>query len=102
MPVEGHWERMNVPLRPRDRLVLVVAGGLAVVVTVIAVVFALTRGAAHSGAGCVTVGFASTMGGASMHSCGPAAHRLCRTQGKIDTTVGDACRAQGFAADVQR
>src|ERR1700690_2682743 len=102
MPVERHWERMNAPLRSRDRVVLICAGTAVVIVAVAVAIFYATKGPARTNAGCVVAVFAWTMGGASVRSCGPAAHVLCRTQGKVDRTIGRACLAQGFAADVRR
>ena len=58
------------------------------------------RPAAQSNAGCVVVDVPSTMGGATVRSCGAAAHEFCRTQGRRDRTVATACTTQGFAADV--
>ena len=58
------------------------------------------RPAARSDAGCIVVDVPSTMGGATVRSCGAAAHDFCRTQGKLDRTVAAACVTQGFAADV--
>ena len=102
MPVEGHWERANTPLRTRDRRVLLVVAvvvGLALIGLGIA--YAL-RPAAQSNAGCVVVDVPSTMGGATVRNCGAAAHEFCRTQGRVDRNVATACTTQGFAADVPR
>jgi hypothetical protein len=102
MPVEGHWERANTPLQARDRRVLVVAAVVAVLLVVgLGVAYAL-RPAARSDAGCIVVDVPSTMGGATVRSCGAAAHDFCRTQGRLDRTVAAACVTQGFAADVPR
>jgi hypothetical protein len=102
MPVEGHWERANTPLRARDRRVLVmVAVAAALALVALGVAYAL-RPAARSDAGCVVANVPSTMGGATVRSCGAQAHELCRTQGKIDRAIAEACVSQGFAADVPR
>jgi|SRR5471032_1608861 hypothetical protein len=102
MPVEGHWERANTPLRSRDRRVLVVVAVVSVLVAIgLGVAYAL-RPAAQSNAGCVVVDVPSTMGGATVRNCGAAAHEFCRTQGTRDRTVATACTTQGFAADVPR
>jgi hypothetical protein len=102
VPVEGHWERANTPLRERDRRVLMVVAVVAVLSLIgLGVAYAL-RPAAQSNAGCVVANVPSTMGGATVRSCGAQAHRLCRTQGRIDRLIAEACIAQGFAADVPR
>jgi hypothetical protein len=102
VPVEGHWERANTPLRGRDRRVLGVVAVMTVLVAIgLGVAYAL-RPAARSDAGCVVVYVPSTMGGATLRSCGAAAHAFCRAQGRVDRTVATACVTQGFAADVPR
>jgi hypothetical protein len=102
MPVEGHWERASTPLRARDRRVLLVAAVVAVLAVIgLGVAYAF-RPAAQSNAGCVVADVPSTMGGATVRSCGVAAHQLCRTQGRIDRLIAEACITQGFAADVPR
>jgi hypothetical protein len=102
MPVEGHWERANTPLRTRDRRVLQVALIVAVLALVGLGIAYADRPAAQSNAGCVVANVPSTMGGATIRSCGLQAHKLCRTQGKIDRAIAEACITQGFAADVPR
>jgi hypothetical protein len=102
MPVEGHWERANTPLRARDRRVLLVVAAVAVVALVVLGVAYALRPAARSDAGCLVANVPSTMGGATVRSCGSQAHELCRTQGKIDRAIAEACISQGFAADVPR
>jgi hypothetical protein len=102
MPVEGHWERANTPLRSRDRRVLVVVAVVTVLVAIgLGIAYALAPGA-ESDAGCVVVDVPSTMGGATVRNCGAAAHEFCRTQGRRDRSVATACTTQGFAADVPR
>ena len=102
MPVEGHWERANTPLRARDRRVLVVVA-VVTVLTLAGLGIAYALGpAARSNAGCVVVDVPSTMGGATVRNCGAAAHEFCRTQGRLDRSVATACTTQGFAADVPR
>jgi peptidoglycan/LPS O-acetylase OafA/YrhL len=102
MPVEGHAERLVTPLRRRDRIVLAAVAAAAAVAAVVLVVAWATRPAPPSNAGCVVVAVPSTMGGTTLRGCGAAAHALCRTRGRVDRTIAEACAAQGFAADVQR
>ena len=100
MPVEGQWQRANTPLSRRDKRLL---GGLAVLAAAGAAAAGIAL-ATHSGsspaAGCVVVDVPSTMGGARLRNCGAAAHRFCRTEGRRDPRIADACRRQGFAADL--
>lgn len=102
MPLEGHWERANTPLRARDRRVLLVAAVIALFAVIGLGIAYAVRPAARSNAGCVIANVPSTMGGATVKSCGARAHDLCRTQGRIDRAIAEACISQGFAADVPR
>jgi hypothetical protein len=98
MPIEG---QARTPLGRRDRFLLVtVATALLAAGAVGGVTLATSE--SHSNSGCVVVAVPSTMGGATVRTCGSAAHRFCRTQGKHDATVAAACRKQGYAADVAR
>jgi len=99
MPVEGQWARTRTPLSRRDKLLLLLAGTIAVVAVAVAAIVAGRHGS-DSGSGCLTVNVSSTMGGARLRQCGAPAHEFCRTQAPKDEAVARACRAQGFAADL--
>ncbi len=98
MPIEA---QARTPLGRRDRFLLVAVATALLAAAAVGGVMLATRGS-RSNAGCIVVAVPSTMGGASVRACGPAAHRFCRTQGKRDATVAAACRKQGYAADVAR
>ena len=101
MPVEGQWARTRTPLSRRDKLLLLLAGTIAVVAVAVAAIVAGRHGSdSGSGSGCLTVNVSSTMGGARLRQCGAPAHEFCRTQAPKDEAVARACRAQGFAADL--
>jgi hypothetical protein len=103
MPVERHWERANTPLRAQDRRVLLVAAVVGVLVAIgLGVAYAVRPAGSSRQAGCLVVDVPSTMGGATVRSCGAAAHAFCRAQGRLDRAVAAACLSQGFAADVPR
>jgi len=87
-------------LRDRDKRVLSAVAAVAVAGAVAAGVTLATH-SSPSNAGCVVVTTPSTMGGARLRNCGAAAHAFCRTQAKRDPTISEACRRQGFAADVR-
>jgi len=59
--------------------------------------FALTRGA-PARADCISVTFASTLGAAQLHGCGPRARRICAAgpSGGITAELRAACRRAGF------
>jgi hypothetical protein len=100
MPLEGHWERQHTPLRrtpPRERRVLLVAGGLIALATVVVLVVALTSSGPAPRAGCIDVTAASTTGGATFRACGADAQRRCaavRPGG--DGGLARACRRAGL------
>ena len=71
MPVEGHAERVNAPLRRRDRLVLAIAVSASVVAASAGAAVYLTRSTSPSHQHCVEVVVPSTMGGASQKICRP-------------------------------
>ena len=85
MPLEGHYQRVNTPLREttgRERLIvraLLVIVGIAVVA---AIVVAISTGGGSNGGGtaqgCVRVDVPSTMGGSTIHACGARAAEFCR------------------------
>jgi hypothetical protein len=79
MPLQGHWERQNTPLRVGERrTVAIVAGVLAVAVAVVLYLSVVKTDNAR--AGCVFITVPSTMGAGNMHACGDAARRLCASQ----------------------
>jgi hypothetical protein len=97
MPVEGQQSRPGVPLRRRDKRVLLVfacavalaiAGGLAAY---------LSRSHDRSDAGCIVVTVPSTMGGSMLRSCGDSAKTFCRTRSRLDRSIAAACRRKGYA-----
>ncbi len=59
--------------------------------------FALTRGA-PARADCISVTFASTLGAAQLHACGPRARRVCAggPSAGITAELREACRRAGF------
>jgi hypothetical protein len=61
-------------------------------------VYALTSGS-PSRSDCVTVTFASTLGGADLHACGSQARRVCASGDfrGIQHELSAACRHAGFA-----
>jgi hypothetical protein len=101
MPVEAQWHRVRTPLSGRDKRVL---GGMTALAAIAAAVggIALSSGSGSgSNAGCVVVNVPSTMGGATLRQCGPAARTFCRDSGKGDETIAAACRRQGYAAELR-
>ncbi len=103
MPLEGHWQRTNTPLRRltlRERRV-VVWGVLATTIAVLALVLA-TAGDSQPGPapGCIRASIAGRTGAELINGCGKRAVALCRrAEGQDEpwaTSVSDACRDQAI------
>jgi len=109
VPLQGHWARVNTPVRettPRERLLVravIALVGMAAVATVIVAI--ATSGNGTSGtplaAGCIRVELPSTMGAVSSDLCGNTARQFCLSPAAnsepIDTQVQPKCRDQGYA-----
>ena len=103
MPLEGHWQRQQTPLRRVSRRELRLLAAVASVLALAAAVVlyaALRHEAHHAAAGCVEITAASTTGGATLHACGADAARWCRSEaGHTDTVaraVLTACARAGY------
>ena len=93
MPLEGHWQRTQTPLRSisrRELRALVVA---AAAIAGAALVLVLTAAGSSSKAGCIDATIASTTGGAQVHACGAQAKQFCRQQIARNTVEARATRA---------
>ena len=103
MPLEGHWQRQQTPLRattPRERrLVVAIASAVAAAAVALGAV-AVLRGEPHSAAGCVDVTAAGTMGANTLHLCGNEAATWCRNGAQRAGTATEralaACREAGY------
>jgi hypothetical protein len=102
MPLEGHWERQNTPLRGvgrRELKVLAAAVAVLAAAAALVLVLALRHHQSPARAGCVDITVPSTTGGASAHACGRAAQRLCHTtlaRDPSDASAQAACRRAGL------
>jgi hypothetical protein len=105
MPLEGHWERQNTPLRlvgARDRRTLGLLVFVLAVVAGVVLYAALSHGgAAKPAAGCIRATAATSMGGGTVDACGAAARRLCAAEYSRATPLASAlrpeCRRAGYA-----
>ncbi|MGZ4359045.1 MAG: hypothetical protein ACXVZO_00740 [Gaiellaceae bacterium] len=102
MPVEGRARRLQTPLGRADRRFIALigcAGAIAIGGTVYAY-----AGQAPSPVrpGCVSATIASSLGGATVTSCGGAARRFCRVRSARDHEIAAACRRQGFLGGRRR
>jgi hypothetical protein len=109
MPMEGHWARLNTPVRettPREKLLVrAVLWVLAVAVVATVVVAIATRDNGTSGnplaAGCIRIEVPSTMGGSASDLCGTTARQFCASTAAhtepLEQTALPKCRAAGFS-----
>jgi hypothetical protein len=101
--MEGHWRRVNTPLRKvtgRERNVLI-AGLTATAVAIMAILL-LTAGDSRPGPkpGCISVVVAGRVGGEPVSACGAEARAICARSAQFDVprsrTILAACREQGI------
>ena len=92
--------RLSQPLRwgRREKTALAAVVSCVVLALIALGTYALTSGA-PARSDCVTVTFASTLGGADLHACGNQAQRVCASGGfrGVQTELSAACRRAGFA-----
>jgi hypothetical protein len=92
--------RLSQPLRWGRREKLLVGTLLAAVLLALVAlgVYALTR-SDTARADCVSVTFASTLGGAELHACGSKARAICASGSfrQIEQQLSASCARAGFA-----
>ncbi len=102
MPLEGHWQRVNTPLRrltARERNVAIAA----VAITVVAIVVLLLATAGDSrpepAPGCIYVLVPGVTGATPIDACGERAQRLCARHKTLDDpgsqAIAESCRRAG-------
>jgi hypothetical protein len=103
MPLEGHWARVNTPLRQttgRERRIVWVGAGLLAIAVIAAVIVAIGSSSPATPAGCIRIEIPSTMGASASTLCGdkaaafcagPAAHRA-----PLNETALPKCREAGY------
>ncbi|HEX6458315.1 MAG TPA: hypothetical protein VF032_05300 [Thermoleophilaceae bacterium] len=103
MPLEGHWKRVNTPLRrltPRERRVGLAAFAISVV-TVLALVLA-TVGDSRPGPkpGCIYAIVPGVMGATPVDECGAHAGRTCALHVSLhdpgSKAIRESCRRAGL------
>ena len=103
MPLEGHFQRVNTPLRrlaKRERNV--VGAGLATMLIALAVLLLTTAGDSRppTPAGCISVPVAGRTGAELVHGCGREAREICARAATRDDPGSKAivasCGEQGI------
>jgi hypothetical protein len=81
MPLEGHWQRVNTPLRtltPRERRLVSAAVVLITAAAIAVVLLAASASSAPPRPGCISAIVPGAMGGQPIDACGARARRICR------------------------
>jgi len=108
MPLEGHYAKVNTPLRKltRRELTVVIAGCAVTAIAILALLFLpghndrpLIDEQAGSHSGCIEVAVAGRVGAEPIVGCGARARALCRRASRFDAprseTIVGACDAAG-------
>lgn len=102
MPLEGHFQRVNTPIRRlsgRERSVLI--AGIFVTVAAILTLIIATAGDSRPrpAPGCVSAVVAGRVGGEPVNGCGEKAKEICARSANYDNprarTIGEACDEAG-------
>jgi hypothetical protein len=103
VPLQGHWERVNTPLRKttlRERRILWVVVALLAVACIAGAIVAIGSSSPSTPAGCIHLEAPSTMGAVASDICGNDAKKLCtghqaRTD-PLSATILPQCRQAGL------
>jgi hypothetical protein len=103
MPLEGHWRRVNTPLRrlttrERNIAIAVVAVTIAGIVALILATVNDSRPAPP--AGCISATVAGFTGAEPLEACGAKARQICAIHaGRTDprsSAINESCRQAGI------
>jgi hypothetical protein len=104
VPLEGHWQRINTPVRTmggRERRIVSIAAGLLALVAIAATIVAIGSSGPSTGSGCIRVDLPSTMGAVSPELCGSTAREFCISRAAnsepLEHTALPRCREAGLA-----
>jgi hypothetical protein len=106
MPLEGHWKRVNTPLRTLGRRERNVVIG-AVTVTLVAIVALVIATSGNSkpepGPGCIYAIIPGVMGAEPVDACGQQARFVCAKHGAENRpgseVIRDSCERAGVSTD---
>ena len=103
MPLEGHWQRVNTPLRRltrRERRVAIVAAAVTLITCIVLVVATVGKSRPAPAAGCIYAIVPGVMGAAAVDACGPEAKKICAEQATLSGTgahrIQESCRRAGL------
>jgi hypothetical protein len=103
MPLEGHWQRVNTPLRRlsgRERNIAIVAVAVTLAAVVVLVVATVGKTRPEPGPGCIRAQIPHVMGAETLDACGARARQICSARaGDTDPgaiAVQESCRQAGL------
>ena len=106
MPLEGHWARVNTPLRKttsREKRILWVVLALVAAACIAGALVAFGSSSAPTPKGCIRVEVPSTMGASASTICGDGAASFCRSapahKPPLNATALPKCRDAGFSTE---
>jgi hypothetical protein len=103
MPLQGHWERVNTPLRKltrRERNVAIGAVALSLIAILAVVLATAGNSEPKAGPGCVYAIIPGVMGAEPVDACGVQAEIVCAKHESGSQpgsqTIREACRKAGI------
>jgi len=103
MPLEGHWRRINTPLRrltTRERNVAIAAVAVTFAAIVAIVIATLPNSRPAPGPGCIYAVVAGFTGAEPVDACGARARHICATRTQEGdpgaAAIRESCRKAGL------
>jgi hypothetical protein len=103
MPLEGHWNRLNTPLRTltaRERRVVAAAIGLVLATALAIALVAAGSSSKPLRTGCIDAIVPGVMGGQPVQGCGAAARRICHAHLRLSDPGSRAIEASCARAGI--
>jgi type II secretory pathway component PulM len=105
MPLQGHWQRVNTPLRHlsrRERNVVIAVVAATLVAVVVLVLATVGDSRPEPARGCIYAIVPGVMGATPVDACGAEARRLCAARAtRTDPgsrAIQASCRRAGLAS----
>jgi hypothetical protein len=103
MPLEGHWRRINTPLRrltKRERNVAIAAVAVTLAAIVAIIIVTLPNSRPAPGRGCIYAVVAGFTGAEPVEACGARARHICDTRTQEGdpgaAAIRESCREAGL------
>ena len=103
MPLEGHWRRINTPLRrltTRERNAAIAIVGVTLVAIAAVIIATLPDSRPAPPPGCISAVVAGFTGAEPLEACGDRARRICATRTQEGdpgaAAIRDSCHEAGL------